>query len=205
MLQTFKLEADMEVVRGNVIGLNSLWNNRTEDRPFHTLGASAYLDIRRGDTDSYFTGVQACNGALAYCFGSLYQEISKVLTDHLKMEVSFDPSLALPGFHIFFGHEAFVREGGLWHMDMGHIQLGLPDVDPISFTVTVCLPKDGGGLNYKQDDKEHYLAYEVGGMVVHDGCMMHKIASLNSYQEDDERITMQGHGVNINGEYVLFW
>ena len=47
MLQTFKLEADMEVVRGNVIGLNSLWNNRTEDRPFHTLRASAYLDIRQ--------------------------------------------------------------------------------------------------------------------------------------------------------------
>ena len=47
MLQTFKLETDMEVVRGNVIGLNSLWSNRTEDRPFHTLGASAYLDIRQ--------------------------------------------------------------------------------------------------------------------------------------------------------------
>ena len=37
----------MEVVRVNVIGLNSLWNNRTEDRPFYTLGASAYLDIRQ--------------------------------------------------------------------------------------------------------------------------------------------------------------
>ena len=51
MLQTFELEADMEVVRGNVIGLNSLWNNRTEDRPFHTLRASAYLDIRQNDIE----------------------------------------------------------------------------------------------------------------------------------------------------------
>jgi hypothetical protein len=51
MLQTFKLEADMEVVRGNVIGLNSLWNNRTEDRPFHNLGASAYFDIRQNDIE----------------------------------------------------------------------------------------------------------------------------------------------------------
>jgi len=205
MLQTTKLEADMEEVRGNVIGLNSLWNNRILDKPFHTLGASAYLDIVGGDQEPYFTGVRACNGALAYCFGPLYREISEALTDLLKVKASFDSALALPGFHIFFAHEAFVREGGLWHMDMGHIQLGLPDIDPISFTVSVCLPKDGAGMDYKVGDEEHHLAYKVGGMVVHDGCMMHRIAPLKSYLDNDERITMQGHGVKIDGEYILFW
>jgi hypothetical protein len=41
----------MAEVRGKIIGLNFLWNNRTEDRPFHTLGSSAYLDIRRKDVE----------------------------------------------------------------------------------------------------------------------------------------------------------
>jgi hypothetical protein len=51
MLQNFKLEADMQEVRGNVIGLNSFWNNCILDRPFHTIRASKYLDIRRKDVE----------------------------------------------------------------------------------------------------------------------------------------------------------
>jgi len=90
-------------------------------------------------------------------------------------------------------------------MDMGHIALGLPENDPISFTATVRLPKDGGGLQYKEGDEEFYLAYKVGEIVVHDGSIMHKIAPFKAFHEDDQRVTMQGHGVKIDDQYVLFW
>ena len=192
-------------VRENVMGLSALWNHRIPDRPFFTLGPSAYLDIERTDKTSYQNNLAVTNNVLAYCFGDLYKEVAEVLSEHLGKPAYYDASLALPGFHIFFSHTAFVTSGGLWHMDMGHVQLGLPENDPISFTATVRLPKDGGGLQYKDEKGEHYLPYEVGGMVMHDGCTMHKIAPLKAFHEDDERITMQGHGVEIEGEYVLFW
>ena len=51
MLQNLKFEADMQEVTGNVIGLNSLWNNRILDRPLHTIRVSKYLDIRRKDVE----------------------------------------------------------------------------------------------------------------------------------------------------------
>ena len=205
MIHQFKLNTDMEDVREKVMGLTSLWKFRLPDKPMYTLGASSYLDIEREDKTDYFNAVNVCNGALAYCFGALYREISDVLEAHLKTYITFDSSIALPGFHIFLAHEAFVTSGGLWHMDMGHVQLGLPDVDPISFTATVRLPKDGGGLQYKEDGKEFYQPYEVGGMILHDGCTMHKIAPFKKFYADDERITLQGHGVKIDGQYVLFW
>lgn len=207
MIHQFKLSTDMEKIRNKVMGLNSLWDNRIPDRPFYTLGGSAYLDIEREDKTSYEYKQKTFNSSMVHCFGDLYSEVQAVLENHLKVPCHFDPLLCVPGFHIFFSHPAFVTTGGVWHMDMGHIQLGLPENDPISFTATVELPTDGGGLQYKfsSNGEEHYLPYEVGGMVMHDGCMMHKIAPLKAFHEDDERITMQGHGVKVNGEYVLFW
>lgn len=204
-ISRFKLKEDMEKVREKVLGLGSLWNQRLPDRPFFTLGPSAYMDIAIKDKTDYNNNLIVTNNVLAHCFGSLYREVSAVLEKELGKPNYYDANYALPGFHVFFAHPAFVTSGGLWHMDMGHVQLELPGINPISFTVTVRLPKDGGGLQYKKDDKEKYLPYEVGGMIMHSGCTMHKIAPLKAFHEDDERITMQGHGVDIDGEYLLFW
>jgi hypothetical protein len=207
MIHEFKLPTDMAKVREKVMGLSSLWDTRLPDKPFFTLGGSAYLDIDRDDKSLYEYKTRTFNAPMVHCFGDLYKDVQSVLTDHLKIPCNFDHNYCVPGFHIFFSHEDFVTTGGPWHMDMGHIQLGLPEVDPISFTATIKLPTDGGGIQYKftSGGEEHYLPYEVGGMILHDGCMMHKIAPLNSLYEDDERITMQGHGVKVDGEYVLFW
>ena len=205
MIERLKLSTDMDKIRDKVMGLSSIWDERLPDRPFYTLGGSAYLDIKSSDKSTYGYKRKTFNDTMVHCFGGLYKEVVAVLSDYLKIPCTFDPSLCVPGFHIFFSHPAFVTSGGLWHMDMGHIALGLPENDPISFTATVRLPQDGGGLQYKEGDEEFYLAYKVGEMVVHDGCIMHKIAPLKAFHENDERVTMQGHGVKIDGQYVLFW
>ena len=104
---------------------------------------------------------------------------------------------------------------------------GFKSVDfnrPISFTLAVALPKYGGGLSVwdvwheemvgrspeeikaliKSRERKHH-AYRVGHMVLHSGHMVHQIAPMVNAQPDDERITLQGHGLLCDGTWRVYW
>ena len=120
--------------------------------------------------------------------------------------------------------------GSAIHCDTAHCVVdwgsreGMDLEHPISITVSIVLPRAGAGLNYWDfglertqgmpqedmrqlllDSEKRYHPYRLGGMTIHSGLRYHQMAAMHDMLPDDERITLQGHGVLANGVWQLFW
>jgi hypothetical protein len=186
-----------------LFGRDNLWKSRSNDFPFYTLGASAYLD---GNTDKYYAEAKLLNPYLFHSFFKMYQEITSQLSNFFGEWVVFNPTLALPGFHIFPADPKLLSIAGNWHLDTPHSTLCLGDKDACTFTVAIELPTGGGGIDVRfGGDEDQYVEYDTGEMLIHSGMVPHRIASYREYVEGDYRITLQGHIIRDGNDLVMFW
>jgi hypothetical protein len=178
-----------------------------------TLGAASYIDAVR-DKAGYRQLAEEINPVLEAEFGWLYERLAGSLEAELGAPVRMRDGAARPGFHIFLRHEAFRFSLGAVHRDLQFKHLDWSDfgtVDfehPISFTLSIALPKSGAGLNRwlsSTADAPTYHPYTAGSMVVHSGFDVHQIAPASELVEGDRRITLQGHGVLADGAWCLYW
>lgn len=198
-LNRVRVDYPMDQVADSVLGLKGLWESRSDDFPFFTLGKSAYLD---GNTTEYFSGAKKLNDVLIKTFASLYKRVGEVLRKELGENIFYDPLLALPAFHIFPSNERSLSVSGGWHIDIPHKTLDLGYMDASTFTLPVMLPTGGGGMDFDTG----YYPYTVGEMVIHDGKKPHRIASFKTYKENEYRITLQGHIVRGDRKKLItFW
>lgn len=132
--------------------------------------------------------------------------------------------MAHPGFHIF--HKA-THSLPTMHFDGQFTYLKWPYQnvsrdDVFSFTLPLELPKEGGGLNVwpihcdqfaklsAQEkilmlNKKSYHPYQLGRLVFHQGLILHQIAHHQTLEENDMRLTLQGHGILADGKYRIYW
>lgn len=215
-------------VHDKIIALKKYWVNRASDiEPFYTLGAASYLDAPTNDDSEYLAKAAKINPILKKNFKFLYDRLLVLLSEKLKKPVSYEKELGLPGFHIFQYSKTFEQPVGSIHFDLqfkSHNWNKYKEVDfdnPVSFTCAISLPHAGGGLNYwdlHHDEvdpdeieiyaalkKMNYLPYSVGKIVVHHGMILHQIAPAKDISPEDERITLQGHGIPADGEIRLYW
>lgn len=94
----------------------------------------------------------------------------------------------------------------------------------LSFTLTLQLPSAGGGLRIWSLDRSEALGmathalksrlklenaqvyeYEIGSLLLHTGQELHQISPWSSKKSDLARITLQGHGLEIDGRWILYW
>ncbi|CUI17784.1 conserved hypothetical protein [Candidatus Protochlamydia naegleriophila] len=204
--------------------LRPFWTKR--QNRFYTLGTAIYLD-KNNDSPFYENSVEANNFFLKIHFSHLYALLLESLKKELNQEVVYEPARALPGFHIFLSDPEFVTRGGKIHFDLQFQQIDwrhYKNIDlsnPLSFTLALALPKLGGGLFYWdkkyepgskmipeeaiQDLPRHYVEYETGKMVLHNGLLIHQIAPAKEYLEEDRRITLQGHALFCDGAWRVYW
>ncbi|MFZ6776483.1 hypothetical protein ACO0LD_06575 [Undibacterium sp. Ji83W] len=115
------------------------------------------------------------------------------------------------------------------HVDTAHMAVGLPDVvnglkvPTLSFTLPIAMPAHGAGMklwSYTESDigdmdTEEALAllkqadsklvpYSLGGVFVHSGVTYHQARGFPS-GAGQYRITLQGHGAWLDGQWHLFW
>ncbi|AEK61882.1 hypothetical protein CFU_2052 [Collimonas fungivorans Ter331] len=115
------------------------------------------------------------------------------------------------------------------HVDTAHLALGLPaavagvPLPTLSFTLALCLPEEGAGMKIwplrlaniadlggqqqmqlLQDCASRLVAYQAGGLFVHSGDYYHQARGL-PVQDGQYRITLQGHGAWLDGQWRLFW
>jgi hypothetical protein len=190
-------------------------------------------DQRRPDIN-YYRDAGRYAQLLMGSFAWLYERVRVALEEHLKSKVVFDDLLAIPGFHIFEVGAIPTQPTASIHFDLQYLRIDwsgkevLDRESPISFTLPVALPRAGGGLrtwnlSYREMERavqkgyvqtidemrrfktcsEH--AYSEGVLQVHSGHMLHQIAPIAGTQTDDERITLQGHGVRRGDNWVLYW
>jgi len=92
--------------------------------------------------------------------------------------------------------------------------------DPFSFTLALALPAVGGGVDFWWDftDKDietfiseealpepQYSPYTVGNLYLHTGDTPHRIANPGDIAEGEVRITLQGHGIHVDGGALLYF
>lgn len=226
--KVFSEEECKKIVEG-VFELKDSWRHRDQmlDTPFYTLGTAAYLDARE-EFEPYTKLAQEENKILMQKFDWIYPRLQEKIQEVMGCETYFDPRFALPGFHVFLSDIFFEdEEYAALHYDIQQEYLdwqGEKSEDLISFTISIELPSNGGGLFtwevYGQEtdfmDEEEtdafvrkheriFHKYKVGNMAVHSGQLFHQMSPMLDVQEEDKRITLQGHGTKIKGKYCLYW
>jgi hypothetical protein len=219
---------ECSVIREVVYGLKSQWVRRAAT-PFFSLGTASYLDAQAGET-LYYQMARCTNRVLQHHVGWLYDRVVEVLAKHLQAPVCYAPRFALPGFHIFQADPAFETSAASIHCDLQYEKLdwtGFENPDfatSLSFTLSIALPAGGGGLRVWNIERVEildrpvneirqlfrvrepsYEPYRIGEMVVHSGLYVHQIAPMRDLHPDDERITLQGHGICAGDRWYLYW
>lgn len=204
------------------------------ERLAFTLGRAAYLDFCSGDQPErdYLIQAPIDNGQLMAEFGDMYDRVRRVFEVQLGSPVIYTEKFAIPGFHIFFGSAIASAASAPVHFDGQYQYLPwdseLDPVPPISFTLALRMPTVGAGLDVwhitpddvqraasfgmeteldrlKDRKLKSYYPYRLGSLTVHSGLLLHRIADLPGISDDDQRITLQGHGVRIHGTWHLHW
>ena len=232
MLATYEfLDAEeCSRVRDIIMGLQEHWVNRASGfLPFYTLGAASYLDTTSTDQEAYYQAAMRDNPILESHFPMLYEMLCEKLAEITGFPTHFADKMALPGFHIFLYNKTFEYPVAhtLFDLQFQSLKWEYEKVDlehPISFTCPIVMPKTGSGLNYweiTRDETKHlsdgelenlrrsketlYFPYKQGNLIFHEGLVLHQIAPSKDLQEDDERITLQGHGIVCDGVLCLYW
>ncbi|MGB1271260.1 MAG: hypothetical protein ACPG5T_04235, partial [Endozoicomonas sp.] len=211
---------------GQVDRLFDLWEQRHFELPFFTLGAASYLDSSKISNVRYYRKAARLNPFLKSEFDWLYSRLIDTLEQATGYACALADGQALPGFHIFKSHRQFLEPVASRHIDLQYQGLEWENPESIdfehqtlSFTLALELPTSGAGLNTWPQDKEawnqipvlsdrlpwhgnnengQYVAYQPGYLAVHSGNLLHQIAPIKTFQPDDRRITLQGHGVLKN-------
>lgn len=212
-------------------GLKEHWVNRSGGfLPFYTLGAVSYLDTSKESQDDYLRSAERLNPILKAHFPLLYERLLETLSAILNMPVSYADGLSLPGFHIFLANKAFEHPIASTHFDLQFKSLNWTQYEhvdfdhPISFTAAIALPSTGAGLNYweisheevkelskaelekvKETKEKLYFPYQLGKLILHQGLLLHQIAPSNKIKPEDQRITLQGHGLLCDGIMRIYW
>jgi hypothetical protein len=199
-----------------------------------TVGPAAYIDAcssPQPEVDYYGRAVHN-NTLLDKRFGPIYQRLATTLAEHLHAPVGYADHLAWPGFHIFVGEAIASASRAPAHFDLQFQHLRWPrPLDPgpaLAFTLPITLPRAGGGLDvwnitpadlekaqrrglvddlqsYKTRKIQTFYPYVVGCLALHSGTILHRIGAVSCIEAEDERITLQGHGVKIGGTWILHW
>lgn len=222
-------EAECQLVRDEVYNLKDLWVQRHFLLDFYILGASSYIDGVKNQQD-YYQKIKVYNPILSDSFSWLYQQLADALAKTLEAPVCYQDTLALPGFQIYLFHRQLVRPSPFIHSDLQYQLLNWESTEsidfnnPISLTLTIALPKHGAGLHLwdlqhqeyqglAQEEKTQLLStrkkifhpYKLGSIALHKGNRVHQAALGKNLQTDDERITLQGHGLLCQGAWQLYW
>jgi len=163
---------------------------------------------------------------LKQTFGDVLERIRAALQEARGEPVRFHQRYGLPGVMIYLSpNRPAVVVGNRPHVDLQYRLLPWADgFEPVSenllsFTLALALPPRGAGLRTWPELRDRlspsvpmtssnatFIGYEVGQMLCHDGLTPHHGVGMRTDGEREEmRITIQGFGVRVNREWLLYW
>ena len=212
--------------------LRQHWIPRT-GAGFYTLGVAAYLDLIYSSTPEadYYYRLAKSNPLIMEHLGDLLERVRLSLEKLTGSPARLEPTVAYPGVHVFeYESIAIYPNAGPIRPAVSECSVPKP-VDPsrlLSFTLALRLPRAGGGLDTSDvlPSDANRLArlgrnvdlaqlsrtkplirheYSVGTMAVQLKPILHRIGLIRERQRDDQRMTLQGHGILENDGWVLYW
>lgn len=211
--ETICSPGDCAAIAARLREVRAHWTERGS--AFFTLGAATYLDVCGGGGNSGrydFIRAQS-NPLLLKRFGDLLESVRTALERDTGQTCRFESSLALPGFHIFLAPSLHQRFRDNLHLDLQHNYLPFDAnlfTPTLTFTLPVAVPAAGAGIEFCfRNDRDprgtlHVEPYRLGELLIHSGRALHRRAHLAA-TDLCERITLQGHGLFLNGAWTLYW
>lgn len=241
----------VQKVINTIEDLRDKWVQRY-DADAYTLGATLYEDLKhQAGIINYVHIAKIMNPILFENFEWLYAIVLEKLSLEFKEPFQLTDKLGYPGFHIF-GHprgqlnskttmQVMETPVAAIHHDRqyndlmqywrGSFQKDVDLHNPISFTLALELPKNGGGLStwgvsdYEiNNDYTKYLKsldysnheygylgppdvvpYTVGKMFYFVGDMLHQISPAYKMDYNDRRITLQGHAIKCREIWRVYF
>ena len=201
---------------------------------FYTLGRAVYLDVAQKDTpaSSYYDTLQDNNTFLEEHYGWFHKALLKMLETRFPFRFILEPTLALPGFHVFEGAGLSTDPDGPPHFDqqwryINKTEDRVPDA-LLSATLVLRLPSTGGGLQTWQVTEADLLAerdrsgdldmtqwmkahqpdshpYTPGFVYIQENPGLHRIAPTAHPADGDQRITLQAHAIVRDDRALVYW
>jgi hypothetical protein len=171
-----------------VLGENS---GLTHGSTMSTIGLPLYL--AKSDTE-YFNAAAANNSGIWSRFSELLEAMIETLESLVRVPITYDARLALPGFHIFKSCEAIPFNGGVWHVDVFRYEV-LP-TPLVSYSATLLLgdTKTSYGINYRAGDHAtHYFQHQIGAITFFNSALPHRVAPIYLADKPGTRVTCQAH------------
>ena len=185
-----------------------------------TIGEPLYRN--RARLGYYTTRARAENRLLYKHFRLVHDRVATFFEDRYELPVVYAEELAVPGFHLFDFAAAGEYEGGGWHIDALERQVPSlfarrADITAVvNFTVPFVLPDGGSGMDLEADvrgappghrggGQPITVPYRVGTMLFTETELLHRISGSRCLSPGQRRVTYQGHGVRLDGRWILFW
>lgn len=218
--------AECEKIQQRVLSLRDHWIKRS-GYGFYSLATAAYLDAPSRRCE-YLESARQSNPLLMAEFSDVYAVITRFFEDFLFAPVVVTDELAVPGFHIFEFEQPGPKDDHAStraHFDMQWMD-AFPGVLPaatVSFTVAIEQPSSGAAMEvwplrygdlaslpvpvteWAAGQPSRRLPYTDGGITVHDGNILHAIGGRRRAEPPGRRVTLQGHGAEVDGTWVLYW
>jgi hypothetical protein len=218
--------AECNNIRQRVLSLRGHWAERSA-HGFYSLGTASYLDAP-GRRSEYLASARQSNSLLIAEFSDVYSVITRFFEELLMAPVKLSDELAVPGFHIFEFRqpgEAHDRASARAHFDLQWTDAlgGLIPAATVSFTVAIEQPPAGAAMEvwslryadvaslavpvteWAAQQPSRRLPYTDGGVTVHDGNILHAIGGRRPAEPPGRRLTLQGHGAEMDGTWILYW
>jgi hypothetical protein len=217
--------AECRDIQRRVLSVRDHWIIRSDG--FYSLATAAYLDAP-GRRHEYLKSARESNPLLVAGFADVYSVIVRFFEDFFFAPVVIAEELAVPGFHIFeFGQPGPKNDyaSARAHFDLQWLD-AFPGTYPaatVSFTVAIEQPPDGAAMQvwplrygdfagisvpvseWAAAQPSRRLPYTDGGITIHDGNILHAIGGRRQAEPPGRRLTLQGHGAEVDGTWVLYW
>ena len=183
---------------------------------FFTLGAATYLDVCGGDGGlaQYARRRDSGNAVLRDRFGDLLETVRDGLETITAAPARFaEHELALPGFHVFLADSLHQSMRDNLHLDLQYTYLPFQAdlfTPTLTFTLPLESPAGGAGIEFcireGRDPRGRITTelYATGELLVHSGRALHRRAHRPA-TDRCRRVTLQGHGLLVDGTWVLYW
>jgi hypothetical protein len=221
-LVEFLTREECDRVFADVLSLRDLWKpfpNPLGVKPLYYLGAAKYIE----EHSNYREHAGQMNVILEQKFRHVYDKLIGFFQRELGAPVRLWEGGAYPGFHIFVRHWMSRYPIASLHYDKINARPSTWGDRLIegffSFTLPIRLPSKGAGLfvfdetaadvpphlkpllKFREKTK---VEYREGTLVIHDGLTYHMIAP-SDIEDGEYRMTMQGHGLLIDGAWHLYF
>lgn len=185
-----------------------------------TIGEPLYRN--RARLDHYAACVGAESRVLYRHFRFVHERVAAFFADRYGLPVVFAEELAVPGFPVFGFGAPGEYAGGSWHVDVLETQAPclvarVADISAVvNFTVPFELPDGGSGMDLESDapgaSSVHRggrqpitVPYRTRTMLFTESEVWHRISGSRCLSPGQRRVTYQGHGVRLDGRWILFW